>query len=302
MTSRLPMTSTRWVILGTGLPLALAAIAVSTLAWVHGAVKALANTNQVGYPVSLTAPLINGRADVTTVNAGTRVTAGQGSRIRVRGYLSGSMARPIFGHQQTPAGLILNPRCRAPVGDCSLSFTVTVPAGAPVRVRDSFGNLAAGPLRGTVALSDISGDLAASRLAGNLRLADAYGNIQASGLSGTIRVVNNSGDIDAAGVTGDVQLTDGFGNITVDGLAAGHVSCHTQSGDITLTFTKVPKLVDVSDSNGNITLRLPPGPARYRVSTNNSYGNTSVTVPKSSTAAHVITATNNSGDITIANS
>lgn len=299
MTSRLPMTSTRWVLLGAGLPLALAAIAVSTFVWVHGAVKALVKTDQVGYPVSLTAPLTNGRADVTTINADTRLTAGQGSRISVRGYLAGSIARPVFGHQQTPAGLILNPRCRAPVGSCSLSFTITVPAGAPVRARNSLGNLSAGPLRGTITLSSNAGDLSVSGLAGNLRLADVLGNIQASGMSGHTWATNNSGDIDVTGVTGDVQLTDSLGNITVDGLAAGDVHCHNQSGDITLTFTKVPKLVDVGDSTGNITLRLPPGPTRYQITTSNSSGNTSVTVPRSPTSANVITATDNSGDITI---
>ena len=316
MTNRLPMTSARWVILAAGLPVVLAAIVVTGWVWVHGAVKALVNGNQVGYPVSLTAPLSDGQASVTTANADIVIAAGQGSAIgdratgdratgdsaiRVRGYLSGAIARPSFAHRQTAAGLVLDPQCRAPVGSCSLGLTVTVPTGVPVRASGSFGTLRARSLRGTVTLADNSGDLLVSQLAGHLRLADSFGSIHASGLSGSIVMTSSSGDIDAAGLAGNTHLTDSYGNIMVSGLAAADVRCHNQSGDITLTFSKVPTGVDVSNSFGNITLRLPPGPARYSVSTRDPFGNTTVTVPRSSSAAHVITATNSSGDITITN-
>jgi Putative adhesin len=301
MTNRLPMTKQRWVILGTGLPVVLAVLVVTGWFWVHGAVKALVNANQVGYPVSLTAPLTGGQARLTTANSNLVLAAGQGRTIRVHGYLSGAMTRPAFTHKQTPAGLNLAPQCRAPVGNCSLGFTVTVPADVPVKASGSFGNLRAGSLRGGVTLSDTSGDILASRLAGHLRLADSFGNIQASGLAGSTVLSDDSGNIGVAGLTGDAQLSDGFGNITVGGLASADVRCQDHSGDIMLTFTKVPRRVEVSDSFGNVTLRLPPGPARYEVSTRNPYGSTSVTVPQSSPAAHVITVTDNSGDINVTN-
>ena len=135
-----------------------------------------------------------------------------------------------------------------------------VPAGLPVSVSDSFGELDASGLRGTVTLSDNSGDLTASRLTGNVHLADSFGALTASGLAGSIRLDNNSGDIQAAGVTGDTRLQDSFGTISVTGLAAADVVARNNSGDISLTFTKVPRQVNVTDSFGNITLVLPPGP------------------------------------------
>jgi len=49
----------------------------------------------------------------------------------------------------------------------------------------------------------------------------------------------------------------------------------------------VPRRVEVADSFGNITLELPPG-------------STAISVPQAPSAADVITATNNSEDITIA--
>jgi hypothetical protein len=236
---------------------------------------------------------------VTSSNGDLTVRPGPGRRIVVRGRLSGSFARPAFSYRSAAAGLALDPECRVPAGTCSLDLGVTVPARLPVSVRDSFGELEASGLRGTIALSDNSGDLTASRLTGNVHLADIFGVLTASGLTGSIRLDNNSGDIQAAGLTGDTRLQDSFGNISVTGLAAADVVARNNSGDISLTFTKVPRQVTVTDSFGNITLVLPPGSATYSVATRNSFGNTTVSVPRSPTARNVITASDNSGNITI---
>ncbi|HZC60115.1 MAG TPA: DUF4097 family beta strand repeat-containing protein [Streptosporangiaceae bacterium] len=222
-----------------------------------------------------------------------------GRRIVVRGRISGSFARPAFRYRSTAAGLALDPQCRVPAGACSLNLGITVPAGLPVSVSDSFGDLDASGLQGTVALSDNSGDLTGSGLTGNVHLAGTFGTITASGLAGNLWLDNNSGDIRAAGITGDTRLQDSFGTIAVTGLAAADVVARNNSGDISLTFTKVPRQVTVTDSFGDITLVLPPGPATYRVATRNPFGVTTVSVPQSPTAGNVITASNNSGDITI---
>jgi hypothetical protein len=66
-----------------------------------------------------------------------------------------------------------------------------------------------------------------------------------------------------------------------------------------VVFTKVPDLVKISNTSGNITLVFPPGPAAYRVSASTSSGRTSISVPQSLTSPHVVSATNQSGDITI---
>jgi len=227
------------------------------------------------------------------------VRAGPGRRILVRGRLSSSFARPSFSHRSGPDGLALNPQCHVPAGTCSLDFGITVPAGLPVRVSSAFGDLDARGLHGTVALADTTGDMSVSRLSGTVHVTDGFGAIAASGLSGRIQLDNNTGDIQAAGVTGDTRLQASFGAISVTGLAAADVVASNNSGDISLTFTKVPQLVHVTDSFGSITLVLPAGPATYRVQTRNSFGSTTVSVPRSPSARNVITASDNSGDITI---
>jgi hypothetical protein len=293
------MTPARWAVLAGGLPVALALIAFATYGWVNRTVLYLAGQSQVGYPVGFSVPTSGGQARVTDSNGDLTVRTGSGHRIVVRGYLSSSFARPSFRWGVTPGGLALNPECFAQAGNCSLDLGVAVPAGLPVSVSDSFGELSASGLSGTVTMSDNSGDLTASRLTGNIHLADLFGNLSASGLSGSIRLDNNSGDIQAAGVVGDTRLHNSFGNISVTGISAADVMASNNSGDISLTFTKVPQRVNVTDRFGNITLVLPAGPATYRVQTRNSFGSTTVSVPRSPSSRNVITASNNSGDISI---
>jgi DUF4097 and DUF4098 domain-containing protein YvlB len=60
-------------------------------------------------------------------------------------------------------------------------------------------------------------------------------------------------------MAGNLRLQDSFGTISVTGLAAAGVVARNNSGDISLTFTKVPQQVNVTDSFGSITLVLPHG-------------------------------------------
>jgi DUF4097 and DUF4098 domain-containing protein YvlB len=90
------------------------------------------------------------------------------------------------------------------------------------------------------------------------------------------------------------------GDITGTGVSSRQLTAQDQSGDITVVFTKVPDLVRISNSSGNITLVFPPGPATYRISASTSSGRTSISVPQSPTSPHVVSVTNQSGDITIA--
>ena len=255
-----PMTRARWAVLAAGLPVVLALIALAGYVWVHSTVIYLASLSQVGYSVGFSVPVAGGHARVTSSNGDLTVRPGPGHRIVVRGRLSGSFTRPAFSYRSTAAGLALDPQCRAPTGTCWLELGVTVPAGLPISVSDAFGELGAQGLHGTIALSDNSGDLTASHLTGNLRLANSFGTLTASGLAGSLWLDNNSGDIQAAGLTGDTRLQDSFGTISVTGLAAADVVARNNSGDISLTFTKVPRQVTVTNSFGGITLVLPPGP------------------------------------------
>jgi hypothetical protein len=335
-TTPLPMTRSRRTALIIGVPLALALIAALIPVWARAALQFAAFHDQVGYTVRLHAPVRDGQVRVSVGNGNMVFRTSPNAReISVLGHLSGPLARPTFSHPSKAGALDLNAACNAPFGICNLNFTVTAPAGLPVRLNTAFGNLAAGHLPGPVTLSDNSGDIFTSDLGGQIMLSDQFGNIHARRLKGSMRVVNNSGDIDASGLTGPIQLNDqfgninasgldgstrlvnnsgdinvssatgdtrlqdAFGNISVTGLDAASVVASNNSGDITLRFAAVPTQVNVTDSFGNVTLILPPGAVAYQVHTHDSFGNTHVSVAQSPTSAHVIRVLNNSGDITI---
>jgi Putative adhesin len=295
----LPMTPARRAILAFGVPIALAVIGLGVASWAGGAVTIF--TRQVTNRVALSVPVKGGHVSVTTDNADVTFRTGTGNQVRVRGTLRGSLVRPTFSWRSTAAGLAFHSHCRVPAGVCSLEYAVTAPARLPVAVTDSSGGLNASGLHGTITLSDSSGDLGASDLAGNIQLHDSSGGIRASGLTGNIRLDNSSGDITASGLTGDLQFQDNSGDVVVNGLAATDVVGSDSSGDITLTFTKVPDRVQVRDSSGGVTLVLPPGTAAYNVDASTSSGNKVIAVPRNSSSKHVIIVTDQSGDITIAN-
>jgi Toastrack DUF4097 len=289
-----PMTPARRAILILGVPVVLA-----VLGW--AAYNAVALADQVSFRTHISAPVSGGRVSVSAGSANATFLPGSGRRILVNAALRGSLARPSFSWRSTAAGLALNSACPPmPVGTCSLSYVVTVPGGLPMALSDSSGDLTASGLTGHVTLSDNSGNLNASALSGTVTLAEGSGEMSASGLSGTVSLSDYAGDITVSGLRGGaVRIASNSGEIEVTGLTGTHVVGRNVSGDITLTFTRVPRSVDVTDGSGNITLVLPPGATRYHVVTRDGSGNTTVSVPRSRSSPDRITATDGAGDITI---
>jgi DUF4097 and DUF4098 domain-containing protein YvlB len=77
------------------------------------------------------------------------------------------------------------------------------------------------------------------------------------------------------------------------------VTASDQSGNITLTFTKVPDRVNVSNGSGNVRLVLPRGKTLYRVNATASSGDLVVGVLRSAVSRHVITVTDGSGNVSV---
>jgi hypothetical protein len=257
MTAPMPMTPARRVILILGVPVAFAVLAAA-------AYNAAAQTYQVGYHVHVSVQPSAQPARVSVDNAAAIVRPGEGSRIVADGTLRGSLARPAFSWRPTPAGLALHSSCLLGFeGSCTMTFDISVPAGAPVTV------------------TDVNGDLTASGLRGQVTLLDGSGDVTASGLSGTVRLSDDSGDI------------------SVTSLAATDVTGTEGSGDITLRFTKVPLGVDVTAASGDITLILPRGPTVYQVRASSASGDVSDTLEREQTSSHVIVASSGSGDVSI---
>jgi DUF4097 and DUF4098 domain-containing protein YvlB len=330
----LPLSPARRWILAAGVPAAAALLIATGSLWVRTALKLLARQDQQSYSVHIRVPATGSRIRITDSNGDLTFRTAAIRDIEVTGRLHSSFTRPTLGRQVTSTGLALAPDCAAHFGTCSASLAVTAPAGRPLSVSTSFGELRAADLKGQIALADNTGNLAVSRLTGTIRLNDSFGALTATGLSGSVELVNNTGDIRASAVTGDTTLRDSFGavNVTglrgsadlvnntgditasgitgdttirdsygavnVTGLSAADVTVSNNTGDVTLRFATVPDHVVVTDSFGSVTVVLPPG-ASYRVAARTSFGSQAVRVPQATSSRHLITVTNSNGDIRI---
>ncbi|MBH1938200.1 DUF4097 family beta strand repeat protein [Streptomyces sp. AV19] len=143
--------------------------------------------------------------------------------------------------------------------ECSVSYTVDVPAGTPVTGENSSGE---------VKLSDV----------------------------GAVRVTTHSGAIELDGVSGDVTVGASSGRIRGRGLRGGAIRATTSSGEIDLTAA-VPQDVTARTSSGRLVLTVPD--ARYRVSARTSSGGKDIGVSQDPAGKYRLDLTTTSGEIKV---
>ncbi|GAA3065705.1 hypothetical protein FHS39_001649 [Streptomyces olivoverticillatus] len=143
--------------------------------------------------------------------------------------------------------------------DCSVAYTVDLPAGIPVT---------GGTSSGAVSLSG----------------------------TGAVKVTTSSGAIDLDGVSGAVEVRAESGAITGRGLKGGPVKAKTSSGAIDLTVS-APQDVRAEAASGAVTVTVPAG--RYQVTAQSSSGGKDIAIPDDRSAPHHLDLTTSSGAITV---
>ncbi len=260
MTSMLPAS----LPLTRGRRIALAAgvpLILGCIAWTG--YNAVAWVGQGSYPVQLSLPVRAGTATLRIDSGTTTIRPAGGDSFGLTGTAHYALVRSVVSYQVTPSGVSVTSQCRQLTGPCGFDYTVTVPRGLRTEVKDD------------------SGSVTIQRLAGPVSVTASSGNVLLVSLPGALDVHADSGDITGAGLT------------------APSVLAESNSGDITLTFTRVPRSVRVSADSGTIRIVLPPGAASYRISDHSGSGGISVRVPENPASQNVISASTNSGDITI---
>jgi Putative adhesin len=275
MKARLPMTPGRVLALVLGIPLALVFI-------VSAGLEEVALAGQGTMPVRLDVPVHGRTVSVSVDQADLSVGQGAaGHRLRLTGTARYSIVRATVHRLVRPSGVSVFSHCNFPYGVCSFDYQVALPAGLPAVLSDSSGDLTLQGLPGHVTAYDGSGDIQATALSGSASITDASGDINGTSLSGAKLILQNSS-----------------GDIAVTGLTSADVTVSNDSGDVDLTFTAIPDRVSISNSSGDVSVVLPPGVA-YRVSAQTLSGGTSIGVATSPTSPHIITVTDQSGDISI---
>lgn len=143
-----------------------------------------------------------------------------------------------------------------------VEYSLTVPAGAAVRVWTSAG---------TIHATDIDGEIEARSSAGGIHL---------------------------DGCRGPLRLRTSAGSIEGERLASTDVEVQSGAGGVDLTFTVAPERVEVETSAGSVDVVVPDD--RYQVSTDTGVGDVDVAVTQDDTAARRLTVKTSAGSVRIA--
>lgn len=133
-----------------------------------------------------------------------------------------------------------------------LDLQVVVPAGLPVHVSDSSGDISIDGVQ-VVKISDSSGDIEARHLPADVEIDDSSGDIRVEDAAGAVRVTDNSGDIVIRGAKSVHVPHDSSGDLIIERVAGDVLIDQDSSGDIF-----------VSNVGGNVDL-LADGSGQVRV-------------------------------------
>ncbi|OIV35506.1 hypothetical protein BIV57_21150 [Mangrovactinospora gilvigrisea] len=181
--------------------------------------------------------LANGAGDVTLTG-----TAAAGSAISVHRTVRYDRGgdKPSGATARVEGGVLVLDGCGAGTRDCSVDYTVAVPAGTPVN-----GAVTSGDVRlsgvGAVSLAATSGDVTLDGVTGATRVEATSGDVRVTAAAAhDLRVATTSGDVRVRVPSTPYRLavTTGSGDrrIAVPNASASphHLAVKTTSGDITV--------------------------------------------------------------------
>jgi hypothetical protein len=207
---------------------------------------------------------VSTRVQTLVVNAhvgSVHVSGGASGAVSVAEHISFRHTVPVTTHRASAGTLTLDSQCPS-LETCSVSYDITVPRAATVRVNDNVG---------AIRLESLSGDVT------------AYTNV---------------GAVNLASVSGPVEITSHTGTIAGQDVSSVRATLRVSVGKIEVTFSAAPASIAASGSVGSVTLRV-PGNVAYAVDAHASTGSTQVTVSRNPSSPHVITASTSTGSVTI---
>ena len=143
-----------------------------------------------------------------------------------------------------------------------LDLGLAVPAGVPVTLTDSSGDIAIDDVQ-VERITDSSGDIVARNLPNDVEIGDSSGDIRIENAVGRVQVTDSSGDIVVRGArevviptdsSGSIEISRVTGDVRIDNDSSGDVSVADVGGGFELAADSSGE-VEVSDVAG--TVRLP---------------------------------------------
>ena len=113
-----------------------------------------------------------------------------------------------------------------------------------------------------------------------------------------VTVSAGAGSITLISLSGTVSARAGAGLITAVDLRSAVASFTSNAGGVIATFAAAPRTLTANTNVGPITLTV-PGSAAYRIATHTFVGSATVTVRRSGSSAHSISARSDLGSISV---
>jgi hypothetical protein len=142
-----------------------------------------------------------------------------------------------------------------------LDLGIAVPAGIPVTLTDSSGDLVIDGVQ-VEHLTDSSGDMTVRNVPTDIEIGDSSGDIRIEDAAGRVQLTDSSGDIVIQGArevvipsdsSGSIRITHVTGNVRIDNDSSGDVSVADIGGAFELVADSSGD-VTVSDVKGQVTL------------------------------------------------
>lgn len=191
------------------------------------------------------------------------VVAGQSGQVAVERRLQWKRSKPTTSEEWSGDALRITATCPGDGEDCAVDYTVRVPAG--------------------VAVSAQTG-------AGDMSVRD---------LTGQVRLDSGSGHVTVDNTTGDLSVVTAAGDITGSGLRSASTSVETEAGHVTLRFAAAPTTVRSISAAGDVAISVPQGTEGYLVRAETKAGDREVRVREDSSSTHTISASTESGHVTV---
>ena len=184
-------------------------------------------------------------------------------QVHVHSVVRYGMGRPELVEQSTSTGVRLDVDCHALLATrCDVDYEVQVPPGFEVVIGGTAGD------------------------------------VTANGLTGPLTVDRESGDIAVFDVSGPLDLHSSTGEITGESVRSEVVRTTSTTGDVRLDLQVAPRTLAVESTTGEMDLAV-PGDVAYRVDARTGSGEERVLVPVDSASPRTISASGETGDLTL---
>jgi Putative adhesin len=202
------------------------------------------------------------RIEFAVQSGKVRLSPGSDGTVVVHRTLKYDQAAPTVSETWSGSTLRVSATC-PDSGECSVDFTVKVPASVEVQMNDG------------------TGDISLQDLTGSVDVTLGTGNVDLAALTGRVRVDSRTGTIDGTALQStDVQLT---GN----------------TGDVSADFAKAPDTVRAVTTTGRVHVAVPQDAAGYRVQADATTGKVTVSVPQETSSRYSIVAKATTGDVSV---